>query len=239
MYGAAVHRRDGMRPSAQTKEGARHLLDSEFLQAQVGSGTTTRTYRKGLVVFSQGDPADSIFQAQKGKLKLTVVSGQGKEAVIALLAAGDFFGEGCLAGQIKRMCTATAMTDCVVLRPDKPEMVRLLHDEPAFAEIFLHYLLSRNIRIEEGLVSQLFNNSEKRLARVLLQLANFGMPGKSEPVVANISQEMLAEIVGTTRARVNFFMNKFRKLGFIDYDGGGLRVHTSLLHRVLQDCPRG
>ena len=226
-----------MQPRAQKKERARRLLDSEFIQAQVGSGTTTRTFRKGQVVFSQGDPADSIYQIQKGKLKLVVVSSQGKEAVIALLAEGDFFGEGCLAGQIKRMCTATAMTDCVVLRLDKPEMVPLLRDEPAFAELFLHYLLSRNIRIEEGLVSQLFNNSEKRLARVLLQLANFGMPGKSEPVVANISQEMLAEIVGTTRARVNFFMNKFRKLGFIDYDGGGLRVHGPLLHRVLQDGP--
>jgi CRP-like cAMP-binding protein len=192
-------------------------------------------FRKGEVVFTQGDPADSIFQIEKGKLKLTVVSSQGKEAVIALLAGGDFFGEGCLAGQIKRMSTATAMTDCETVRLDKTEMVRVLRDEPVFAEVFLRHLLSRNIRIEEDLVDQLFNSSEKRLARVLLLLANFGKAGKTEPVIAKMSQEMLAEIVGTTRARVNFFMNKFRKLGFIDYDGDGLRVHSSLLHVVLHD----
>jgi CRP-like cAMP-binding protein len=203
--------------------------------AKVGAGRTTVAFRKGEVVFTQGDPADSIFHIEKGKLKLTVVSSQGKEAVIALLAGGDFFGEGCLAGQIKRMSTATAMTDCETVRLDKLEMVRVLRDEPVFAELFLHHLLSRNIRIEEDLVDQLFNSSEKRLARVLLLLANFGKAGKTEPVVAKMSQEMLAEIVGTTRARVNFFMNKFRKLGFIDYDGEGLRVHSSLLHVVLHD----
>jgi CRP-like cAMP-binding protein len=192
-------------------------------------------FRKGEVVFTQGDPADSIFHIEKGKLKLTVVSSQGKEAVIALLATGDFFGEGCLAGQIKRMSTATAMTDCETVRLERLEMIRVLRDEPVFAELFLHHLLSRNIRIEEDLVDQLFNSSEKRLARVLLLLANFGKAGKTEPVVAKMSQEMLAEIVGTTRARVNFFMNKFRKLGFIDYDGDGLRVHSSLLHVVLHD----
>jgi CRP-like cAMP-binding protein len=211
------------------------VLDSEYLLAKVGAGRTAQAFRKGEVVFTQGDPADSIFHIEKGKLKLTVVSNQGKEAVIALLAGGDFFGEGCLAGQIKRMSTATAMTDCETLRLDKVEMVRVLRDEPVFAELFLHHLLSRNIRIEEDLVDQLFNSSEKRLARVLLLLANFGKAGKTEPVVAKMSQEMLAEIVGTTRARVNFFMNKFRKLGFIDYDGDGLRVHSSLLHVVLHD----
>jgi CRP-like cAMP-binding protein len=224
-----------MPAKAQLKKITPPLLDSEFLRNKAISGRTTVTYGKGQVLFSQGDAADAIFQIEKGKLKLTVVSTQGKEAVIALLTAGDFFGEGCLAGQTKRMCTATALTDCVTVRLEKPEMVRVLRDDPAFAEIFLHYLLSRNIRIEEDLVDQLFNSSEKRLARVLLLLANFGKAGKAEPVVAKMSQEMLAEIVGTTRARVNFFMNKFRKLGFIDYDGGGLRVHSSLLHVVLHD----
>jgi CRP/FNR family cyclic AMP-dependent transcriptional regulator len=218
-----------------SKERQTPVLDSEYLLAKVGAGRTALAFRKGEVVFSQGDPADSIFHIEKGKLKLTVVSNQGKEAVIALLAGGDFFGEGCLAGQIRRMSTATAMTDCETVRLDKVEMVRVLHDEPVFAELFLHHLLSRNIRIEEDLVDQLFNSSEKRLARVLLLLANFGKAGKTEPVIAKISQEMLAEIVGTTRARVNFFMNKFRKLGFIDYDGDGLRVHSSLLHVVLHD----
>ena len=218
-----------------SKERATPVLNSEYLLAKVGAGRTTVVFRKGEVVFTQGDPADSIFHIEKGKLKLTVVSSQGKEAVIALLAGGDFFGEGCLAGQIKRMSTATAMTDCETVRLDKTEMVRVLRDEPVFAELFLHHLLSRNIRIEEDLVDQLFNSSEKRLARVLLLLANFGKAGKTEPVVAKMSQEMLAEIVGTTRARVNFFMNKFRKLGFIDYDGDGLRVHSSLLHVVLHD----
>jgi CRP-like cAMP-binding protein len=219
----------------KSKERAAPTLDSEYLLAKVGAGRTTVAFRKGEVVFTQGDPADSIFHIEKGKLKLTVVSSQGKEAVIALLGGGDFFGEGCLAGQIKRMSTATAMTDCETVRLDKLEMVRVLRDEPVFAELFLHHLLSRNIRIEEDLVDQLFNSSEKRLARVLLLLANFGKAGKTEPVVAKMSQEMLAEIVGTTRARVNFFMNKFRKLGFIDYDGEGLRVHSSLLHVVLHD----
>ena len=219
----------------QQREKARPLLDSKGLLDKVWSGRATATYTKDQVVFAQGDRADSVFHLQKGKLKLTVVSNQGKEAVIALLTEGDFFGEGCLAGQSKRMSTATTMTDCVTVRLAKPEMVQVLHDEPVFSEQFLHYLLSRNIRIEEDLVDQLFNSSEKRLARVLLLLANFGKPSKAEPVMTKMSQEMLAEIIGTTRARVNFFMNKFRKLGFIDYDGGGLRVHSALLHVVLHD----
>jgi CRP-like cAMP-binding protein len=179
--------------------------------------------------------ADSIFHIQKGKLKLTVVSNQGKEAVIALLTGGDFFGEGCLAGQAKRMATATAMTECITTRLEKPEMIRVLRDEPEFSELFLQYLLSRNIRIEEDLVDQLFNSSEKRLARVLLLLANHGKADRAELVIAKMSQEMLAEIIGTTRARVNFFMNKFRKMGFIDYDGSELHVHHSLLYEVLHD----
>jgi len=218
----------------QPKEKPAPPFDPKIFLAKVGAGRKIMDYRQGEVVFSQGDRADAIFYVQKGKLKLTVVSDQGKEAVIAILDAGEFFGEGCLAGQIKRMATATAMTDCVAVRLEKAEMIRVLHDEPVFSELFLRYLLSRNIRIEEDLVDQLFNSSEKRLARVLLLLANFGKEGKPEPVIPKISQQMLAEIIGTTRARVNFFMNRFRKLGFIDYNGG-LHVHSSLLNIVLHD----
>ena len=223
-----------MHPKVRTKP----VLDSEFLLAKVSAGRATVAFRKGDVVFTQGDPADAIFHIEKGKLKLTVVSSQGKEAVIALLTGGDFFGEGCLAGQIKRMSTATAMTDCETVRLDKTEMVRVLRDEPVFAELFLHHLLSRNIRIEEDLVDQLFNSSEKRLARVLLLLANFGKEDNPAPVIPKISQETLAEIVGTTRSRVSFFMNRFRKMGFIQYSGqfnSGLEVHSSLLNVILHD----
>ena len=224
----------GVLANVQPKEGPKPPFDPKIFLAKVGAGRNIMDYRKDQVVFAQGDPANAIFYVQKGKLKITVISKQGKEAVIAILAVGDFFGEGCLAGQIKRMATASAMTDCVVLRLAKPETIRVLHDEPVFSELFLRYLLSRNIRIEEDLVDQLFNSSEKRLARVLLLLANFGKEGKPEPVIAKISQEMLAEIVGTTRARVNFFMNRFRKLGFIDYNDR-LYVHSSLLNIVLHD----
>ena len=216
------------------KEKPTPPFDPKMFLAKVGAGRKIMDYRQGEAVFSQGDHADAVFYLQKGKLKLTVVSDQGKEAVIAILDAGEFFGEGCLAGQIKRMATATAMTDCVAVRLEKAEMIRVLHDEPVFSELFLRYVLSRNIRIEEDLVDQLFNSSEKRLARVLLLLANFGKEGKPEPVIPKISQQMLAEIIGTTRARVNFFMNRFRKLGFIDYNGG-LHVHSSLLNIVLHD----
>jgi len=209
-------------------------FDPKVFLAKVGAGRSTLSYRAGQAAYSQGELADAIFYIREGKLKLTVVSSQGKEAVIAIWAAGSFFGEGCLAGQAKRMATATAMTDCVLARLEKAEMIRVLHAEPVFSEMFVRYLLSRNIRIEEDLVDQLFNSSEKRLARVLLLLAHFGKEGKPEPVVAKISQEMLAEIIGTTRARVNFFMNKFRKLGFIEYNGG-LHVHSSLLNVVLHD----
>ena len=224
----------GILANVQPKEGLKPAFDPKIFLAEVGAGRNIMDYRKGQVVFSQGDAADAIFYIQKGKLKITVVSNQGKEAVIAILEMGDFAGESCLAGQIKHMGTASAMTDCAVLRLEKAEMIRVLHDEPVFSELFLRYLLSRNIRIEEDLVDQLFNSSEKRLARVLLLLANFGKEGKPEPVIAKISQEMLAEIIGTTRARVNFFMNRFRKLGFIDYNGK-LYVHSSLLNVVLHD----
>jgi CRP-like cAMP-binding protein len=191
-------------------------------------------YSARQVLYSQGDAADSIFYIHKGKVKVSVVSNRGKEAVIALLGAGDFFGEGCLAGQVKRMATATAMTRASIARLDKSAAIRVLRDEPAFTELFLQRLLARSIRIEEDLVDQLFNSSEKRLARVLLLLANFGKEGKPETVIAKISQQTLAEIVGTTRSRVSFFMNKFRKMGFVSYNGH-LEVHSSLLNVVLHD----
>ena len=191
-------------------------------------------FKKNQQVFVQGDPANDIFYIQKGKVKLTVVSKQGKEAVVALLGAADFFGEGCLAGQPLRMASAATISDASIMRLEKQGVIQVLHREPAFSELFLHYLLSRNIRIEEDMVDQLFNSSEKRLARVLLLMANFGKEGKAEPVIPKISQETLAEIVGTTRSRVSFFMNRFRKLGFIDYNGK-LEVHSSLLNVVLHD----
>ena len=183
---------------------------------------------------SKSDPADAIFYVKEGKVKLTVVSHQGKEAVVAILKEGDFFGEGCLAGQPLRMSTAVALSDCSIMKLEKAAVIRLLHDEATFAEVFMTHLLSRNIKIEEDLVDQLFNSSEKRLARVLLLLANFGKEGVPQTVIPKISQETLAGIVGTTRSRVNFFMNRFRKLGFIEYNGG-LTIHGSLLNVVLHD----
>lgn len=209
-------------------------FDPKQFLAKVGKGRTISEYRKNRVVFTQGDPAEAIFYIHKGKAKLTVVSRTGKEAVIAVLAAGDFIGEGCLAGRPLRLATATAMSDCSIARLEKKATIRLLHDEPAFSEMFLTYVLSRNMRIEEDLVDQLFNSSEKRLARVLLLLSNFGKEGKPEPVIAKISQETLAEMIGTTRSRVSFFMNKFRQMGFIEYNGE-LRIHSSLLNIVLHD----
>ena len=197
-------------------------------------GRTIGNYRKGQVVFSQGDPGDAVFYIQKGKAKLTVVSEQGKEAVIAILGADDFFGEGCLAGQTQRIATVTAMTDAVIVRLEKSAIIKVLHEEPAFSELFIAHLLGRSIRVEADLVDQLFNSSEKRLARLLLLLANFGKEGVPQPVIAKISQETLAEMIGTTRSRVSYFMNRFRKLGFIAYNGG-IEVHSSLLNVVLHD----
>jgi CRP/FNR family transcriptional regulator, cyclic AMP receptor protein len=216
------------------KRNSTPTFDLNVFLAKVGKGRTLADYKKNQRVFSQGDPADAIFYIQKGKVKITVVSKQGKEAVVAILGASDFFGEGCLAGQPVRMASASAMAESSILRLEKPGVVRVLHNEPAFSELFVRYLLSRNIRIEEDLVDLLFNSSEKRLARVLLLLANFGKQGKPEPVIAKISQETLAEIVGTTRSRVSFFMNRFRKLGFIEYNGR-LEIHSSLLNVVLHD----
>jgi CRP/FNR family cyclic AMP-dependent transcriptional regulator len=210
-------------------------FDPNLFLAKIGRGRSLADYRKNQKVFSQGDSADSVFYIQKGQVKLTVVSREGKEAVVAILGVNNpFVGEGCLAGQSIRMATAIAMSECSIMRITKPAMVRVLHDEPTFSELFLRHVLFRNIRIEEDLVDQLFNSSEKRLARVLLLLANFGKEGTPELVIPQMSQETLAEIIGTTRSRVSFFMNRFRKLGFIHYNGG-LQVHRSLLNVVLHD----
>jgi CRP/FNR family transcriptional regulator, cyclic AMP receptor protein len=205
-----------------------------FLETIAREGTTVH-YRKGQVLFTQGDAADAVFSIQKGKVKLTVISKQNKEAVVAILARGDLVGEACLVGQQPvRMATASAMTECAIVRLAKPAMTRLLRDDHPFAEQVLSYVLTRNIRIEEDLIDQLFNSSEKRLARVLLLLANFGKEGQPAGAIPEISQETLAGLVGTTRSRVSFFMNKFRKLGFIEYNGE-IQIHSSLLSIVLHD----
>jgi CRP-like cAMP-binding protein len=209
-------------------------FDPKVFLATVDGGRTVADYGKDEVIFSQGDPADAVFYVQKGKVKIAVTSEQGKEAVVAILDVGAFFGEGCLIGQLLRLATAQAMTESAVMRLEKAEMIRLLDEEPEFGAVFTAHLLTRNSRVEEDLVDQLFNSSEKRLARTLLLLANFGKEGKPEPITTKISQEMLAEMVGTTRPRVSFFMNRFRKLGFIDYNGD-LEVHSSLLSVVLRD----
>ena len=209
-------------------------FDSQLFLHKVGKGKTSLISPKKHTIFSQGDAAEAVFYIQTGKVKLTVVSQQGKEAVIAILERGAFFGESCLAGLTVRTATATAVDESSLVRIDKDAMIRVLHEEPAFAELFMTYLLAHTIRIEEDLVDQLFNSSEKRLARALLLLAHFGKEGKPETVIAKISQETLAEMIGTTRSRVSFFMNKFRKLGFIEYNGE-LRVHSSLLNVVLHD----
>jgi CRP/FNR family cyclic AMP-dependent transcriptional regulator len=205
--------------------------------AKVGEGRSIGAYSCDQIVFSQGDPADAVFYIQKGKVKITVVSEQGKEAVVAILGTNEFFGEGCLAAQVQRIATVRTMTECIIVRLDKAAIIRVIHQEPAFSEMFIAHLLSRTIRVEADLVDQLFNSSEKRLARMLLLLANFGKDGKPEPMIAKISQETLAYMIGTTRSRVSFFMNKFRRLGFIHYNGGGLEVHSSLLNVVLHDEP--
>jgi CRP/FNR family transcriptional regulator, cyclic AMP receptor protein len=216
------------------KPKSKPSFDPKAFLSKVGRGRASQGCKAGEVIFSQGEPADALFYIQKGKVKLAVVSKQGKEAVVAILDPGAFFGEGCLAGQKIRMSAASAMSDCSLMRVEKASMVRGLLDQPAFADLFLRYVLSRNIRIEEDLVDQLFNSSEKRLARLLLLLANFGKDSEPEPVITPISQETLAEMIGTTRSRVSFFMNKFRKLGFIEYNGG-MKVHSSLLNIVLHD----
>jgi CRP/FNR family transcriptional regulator, cyclic AMP receptor protein len=221
-----------MSPRAAARK--RRDFDPHAFLATIGVGRKVVLFPKKQGIFTQGDSANAVFYIQTGKVKLTVVSKPGKEATIGILGEGDFFGEACLAGQPFRMLTATAMTDCAVLRIDKKAMMEALHREHEFSDLFVAYLLSRNVRYEEDLVDQLFNSSEKRLARILLLLAQFGKEGKPENVVPKISQEMLAEMIGTTRSRVSFFMNRFRKLGFIHYNGG-LQVHSSLLNIVLHD----
>jgi CRP/FNR family cyclic AMP-dependent transcriptional regulator len=209
-------------------------IDAGKFSVEVGKGTTIADFSENDVVFAQGDTANALFHIRKGKIKLTVVSNTGKEAVIAVLGAGDFFGEGCLAGQSLRMSSATAMTECSIVRLTRAVAVERLPKDAAFSKLLLSWVLTRSIRIEEDLVDQLFNSSEKRLARALLMLANFGKEGKPEPVIPKISQEVLAEMIGTTRSRVSFFMNKFRRLGFIEYNGH-LEVHSSLINVVLHD----
>jgi CRP/FNR family cyclic AMP-dependent transcriptional regulator len=213
---------------------AKLTFDPKAFLASVNHGRTVAEYRKDAVVYRQASAADAVFYVQKGKIKITVASKQGKEAVIAILGPGEFFGEGCLNGQEQRLASAKAMIESEVMRVGKTEMIRMLHAEPAFAELFMAHLLTRNSRVEEDLVDQLFNSSEKRLARILLILANFGKDGGPQPITTPISQETLAEIIGTTRPRVSHFMNKFRKLGFISYNGH-LQIHTSLLSVVLRD----
>ena len=211
-------------------------FDPKLFLAKINGGRSVADYRKSQIVYTQGELADSVFYIQSGKVRKTVVSEHGKEAVIALLGTGDFFGEGCLTGEPLRLATVSAMTECVIVRIVKADITRVIHKEPAFAELFIAHLLSRNSRVEEDLVDQLFNSSEKRLARILLLLANFGKEGRPEPIIAKISQETLAEMIGTTRSRVSHFMNKFRELGLIDYNGH-IEVHSSLLNVVLHEKP--
>ena len=216
---------------------AKPPFDPKVFLSKVNGGRAISEYRKDKIIFRQGDPSDAVFYIQSGKVKTTVVSEEGKEAVVALLGTGDFFGEGCLTGQPQRLATVSALTECVIVRISKTDITRVIHEEPAFAELFISHLLARNSRVEEDLVDQLFNSSEKRLARTLLILANFGKEGRPEPIIAKVSQETLAEMIGTTRSRVSFFMNKFRKLGLIDYNGN-IEVHSSLLNVVLRDQPQ-
>ena len=212
-------------------------FDPKKFLAKVGGGKTILYYRKNQIVFSQGEVADAVFYIQQGNIKLIVVSEHGKEAVVAILGAGDFFGEGCLNGHPRRIATAKAVDECVITRLEKATMIDTVHKEPEFSELFMSYLLTRNSRIEEDLIDQLFNSSEKRLARLLLLLANFGKEGRPEPIVGKFSQETLAEMIGTTRSRVSNFMNKFRDLGFISYNGS-IEVHSSLLNVLLDDKPQ-
>jgi CRP/FNR family transcriptional regulator, cyclic AMP receptor protein len=211
-------------------------FNAKAFLAKVGTGKTILNFQKNQHVFKQGEPADTVFYIQKGRVKLTVLSEQGKEAVVAILESGQFFGEGCMNGHKLRISTTTAMEDCVITAITKPSMIKAIHDQPNFSELFMAYLLTRNNRIEEDLIDQLFNSSERRLARLLLLLANFGKEGSPQPISPKISQVTLAEMVGTTRSRVSHFMNKFRKLGLISYNGH-IEVHSSLLSAVLHEKP--
>jgi len=212
-------------------------FDPKAFLAKVGEGKIILEFGKDQVVFAQGDAADTVFYIQKGRVKVVVISEQGKEAIVGIFGPGQFFGEGCMNGHSVRIATTTAMDDCLITVITKAAMLAALHDQPKFSEMFMAYLLTRNSRIEEDLIDQLFNSSEKRLARLLLLLANFGKEGSPQPITPNISQETLAEMIGTTRSRVSFFMNKFRKLGFITYNGK-IEVNSSLLNAVLYDKPQ-
>ena len=225
-----------MRKAGVLRKKATASFEPKTFLAKVGDGKAVSKYQKGQIIFAQGASADAVFYILKGKIKLTVVSERGKEAVVGLLGLGHFFGEGCLNGHPLRVTTATAIEECLVTRIAKAAMIATMHDEPKFSELFMADLLSRNSRIEEDLIDQLFNSSEKRLARVLLLLANFGKDDAPEPIVGKFSQEILAEMIGTTRSRVSYFMNKFRKLGYIRYNGK-LEIHNSLLNIVLYDKP--
>ncbi len=221
-----------------TRKAAKNSpFDPAVFLDTAGVGRHVSTHSKKEVLFAQGDDADAVFYIKKGKVKVAVLSKDGKEAVVALLGPDEFVGEGCLLGQPKRLATAYTMTECEIMRVQKSEIQRVIRDEPAFSQMFVAHILARNARVEEDLVDQLFNSTEKRLARLLLLLANFGKEGRPEPILAKISQEMLAEMIGTTRSRVSHFMNKFRKLGFIDYNGH-LEIHSSLLSVLLTDQPR-
>ena len=223
-----------MKPGVAVKKLSK--FDTKTFLSTIDGGRKLLAFPKKRTVFAQGDSSDAVFYVQKGKVRLTVISKTGNEATIGILNEGEFFGEGCLAGQPLRLCSATAMTDCSIMRIDKKSMMEVLHGEHAFSDMFVAYLLSRNIRYEEDLVDQLFNSSEKRLARMLLLLAHFGKDGKPESVIPKITQQTLAEMIGTTRSRVSYFMNRFRKLGFVDYHAGDvLQVHSSLLNVVLHD----
>ena len=215
---------------------APEMFDPKDFLAKVGDGKTVVEFHENQTVFLQGELADTVFYIQQGKVKLTVISEQGKEAVVAILEPGQFFGEGCMNGHPKRLATTTAMENCVITVITKAAMIAALHDKPKFSELFIAYLLNRNSRIEEDLIDHLFNSSEKRLARLLLLLANFGKEGTPQPISPNVSQETMAEMIGTTRSRVSHFMNKFRKLGLISYNGD-IEVHSSLLSAVLRDKP--
>jgi len=220
----------------QVQEAAKPpRFDGRTFLTSVGAGRSSAALKPKEVVFRQGDAADAVYYVEAGKIQLTVVSEQGKEGVIAMLEPGEFFGEGCIAGQPFRMASATATAKSAIVRIEKAAMIRVLHEQPAMSEMFMAFLLSRNIQIEADLVDQLFNSSERRLARLLLLLANFGKEGKMEKILPTINQDILAARIGTTRSRINFFMNKFRKLGFIAYDDSGLKVHTSLLNVIVHD----
>jgi CRP-like cAMP-binding protein len=235
MHASMAARRPCERGTQVSEQPSNQFEPKDFL-TRVGAGKTILHFSQGQAVFVQGEVADTVFYIQTGRVKVFVISEQGKEAVVGILEAGQFFGEGCLNGHRLRISTTVALEDSVITAIAKPAMVAALHDEPRFSELFTAYLLTRNSRIEEDLIDQLFNSSEKRLARLLLLLANFGKEGTPQPIAPNISQETLAEMIGTTRSRVSFFMNKFRKLGFISYNGK-IEVHSSLLNAVLYDKP--